>query len=237
MEKKIQKDDPIDSEKYVELGEAADEMFERYLWFLDEETFVEVVEWIRNFPESLKLSLNVEAAEVNEEEEIIPGTDKEHPLILSENRDGAYNIRVDIYKYFLKKLTFVGEKNNAQGVWINPWYFATHCHNVFLQIAYDFGIIIGIMYIIIVLMLYIRVLIGLIRRKSGSWYYRLFVSTIYATVYVVFGMFENVCPYGQLVFTMFFIAQYVVYHKGPEKPQVEAPKEIESEPETVEVPE
>ncbi len=233
--KKIQKNDPIDSEKYVELGEAADEMFERYLWFLDEETLNKVEQWIRDFPESLKLSLKAEAAHISAAEEkgegkkIEPGTEKEHPLVLSgKEGDGVYNVRLDIYKYFMNKLTLIGKKNNIQGVWIYNWYLATHCHNVFLQIAYDFGIIIGIMFIVVVFMLYIRVLIGLIRKRSGSWYYRLFVATIFTTLFVVFGMLEIDWTYGQLAFTMFFIVQYIVYHKGAESPQPEKKKEAEA---------
>lgn len=340
LEKKIQKNDPIDSEKYVELGEAADEIFERYLWFLDEETYVNVVRWIRDFPESLIAPLEVDAAEYSEglEKEIqanlwdgvdnsikqyicpktgkikpakseyrvsnpifmqdvcyvivssdiaftnnvgwrfldaegnvvaygkyaetekehiiiIPekakffqftwklntnlkieftniknknanvevvesGADSEHPLVLNDIQDGVYNVRLDIYKYFIGKLKLIGEKNNVQGVWIKRGYLATHCHNVFLQIAYDFGIIIGVMFIIVVLMFYRRVLIGLIQKKSGSWYYRLFVATMYVTLFVVFGIFEINWIYGQLPFTMFFLMQYVVFHKEPEKPLV-----------------
>lgn len=339
IEKKVQKNDSIYSEKYVELGEAADEMFERYFWFLDEETYANVVHWIRNFPQSLIAPLEVDAAEMSEgnDEEIYanwwdgvdnnikkyieprtgkindakssyrvsnpifiqdmccvivssdvaflsnvgwrfldeegnivaygayvqdekeqifvipeeakyfqftwkpsidknlkveftnirpenanvyviePGMDNEHPLVINDNQEGAYNVRLDIYKYFLDKLTLIGEKNNVQGVWLNKKYLATHCHNVFLQIAYDFGIIIGIMFILIVLIFYVRVIISLIQRRSGSWYYRSFVATMYVTLFVVFGMFELDWVYGQLPFTMFFLMQYVVYHRAPER--------------------
>lgn len=231
LEGKIKKGDPIDSEKYVELGEAADEMFERYLWFLDDETFVKVERWIREFPDSL--SLKVDAA--NEGDEAQRESEQKQQLILSKDQDGAYDVRIDIYRYFWEKLTLIGVKNSEQGVWIGWWSFATHCHNLFLQIAYDFGIIIGIMFIIVVIIFYIRVLIGLIKRRSGSWYYRLFVCTMYTTLFIVFGMLEIDWTYGQLPFTMFFISQYIVYHKEPERPQP-GPKQEEVLPDE-EVPE
>lgn len=244
IEEKVQKGDDAYSEKYVEFDEASREMFDRYLWFLDEETALEVEEWIREFPDRLKMSLKVEAAgalkllassemssssdvsePLTEAEEIMPGDDPEHPLDRTMEDVEGYDIRLDIYRYFWNKLTLIGEKGNKQGVWLNKWYLASHCHNLFLQIAYDFGIIIGIIFILIVLMIYIRVLVGLVRKKSGAWYFRLYVVTVYTTLFVVFGMTECVWIYGQLPFTMFFIVQYVLYHKGPDAVEHKAVRE------------
>ncbi len=238
IEEKIQKGDEAYSEKYVEFDEASEEMFDRYLWFLDEETAQKVEEWIREFPDSLKTSLKVEAAEASDiaseaVEEIELGADPQHPLELSTPTFEGYDVRLDIYRYFWNKLTLIGEKGSKQGVWLKPWYQATHCHNLFLQMAYDFGIIIGIVFILVVLMLCIRVLVGLIRKKSGVWYYRLYVVAGFTTIFVVFGMTECVWIYGQLPFTMFFIVQYVLYHKGPDsvdRKEVEA-VEVASEEE------
>lgn len=222
IEEKIQKGDDAYSEKYVEFNEATREMFDRYLWFLDEETALKVEEWIREFPDSLKASLKVEAAEASDieaevvEEEIEPGTDPQHPLDWTMKDLEGYDVRLDIYRYFLNKLKLMGEKGSVQGVWLSSNYLASHCHNLFLQMAYDFGIIIGIVFILIVLMIFIRVLVGLIRKKSGAWYFRLYVVAGFTTIFVVFGMTECVWIYGQLPFTMFFIVQYVLYHKGPD---------------------
>ena len=152
---------------------------------------------------------------------IEPGTDRQHPLILSEKQDGLYDVRLDIYKYFLKKLTLIGEKNNVQGVWLSKNYQATHCHNVLIQMAYDFGIIIGIFFIGVIIMLFNKIILGLTERKSGAWYYRLFITAGFTTVFVVFGMFENVWTYGELIFTMFWVVQYIVYHKQPHEIEAE----------------
>ena len=174
--------------------------FFQFTWDIDKNTNVRI-----DFSDVEFENANIKVVE--------PGVDSEHPLILSDNREGVYDVRMDIYKYFLRKLKLIGEKNNVQGVWISWWYQATHCHNLFLQISYDFGIIIGIIFILIVLMFYIGVLIDLIRKRSGSLYYRLFVATIYVTLFIVFGMLEINWTYGQLSFAMFFLVQYVMYHK------------------------
>lgn len=340
LDKKINKFDQNDSPKYIEFDEAIPEMFDRYLWFLDESTAEALEAFIRDFPQSLITSMEVYAADsieitkgyiypnkwdgvdknvkeyinprsglinnaeseyrvsnpifikdvsytiissnvelhsnvgwrfldyggeivayggyVNDEKEQIflipenasyfqftwkpsihtnfnveftnrrpeyinvevvePGSDKNHPLVLKGNKgEGAYDSRIDIYRYFMGKLKWVGEENNVQGVWINRWFFASHCHNVFLQFAYDFGIIVGVIFILFILISYITALIGLIKRRTGQNYFRLFVCVGYTTLFVVFGMLEIDWAYGQLPFTLFWLVQYVIVHKEPEK--------------------
>ncbi len=224
LDKKIQIHDQNDSEKFVEFDEALEEMFERYLWLLDDVTAQALEGFIRDFPDSLKLSIQADAAELVEFELfkptaiVEPGSDNKHPLNLSgEKGEGAYDSRIDIYRYFLGKLKWIGEENTVQGVWIRPWYQASHCHNVFLQFAYDFGIIIGVMFILFVLISYITALICLIKRRTGQNYFRLFVTVGYTTLFVVFGMLEIDWAYTQLPFTLFFLVQYVIVHKEPEK--------------------
>ncbi len=210
---KVQKNEAHDSEKYIEFDEASAVMFDRYLWFLKEEDQVNVEQWIRNIPErmreKLQLILRVDAAEFSN----MPGDSAENPLQWREEREEYYDVRLEIYDYFLKKLKWIAEEDTVQGVWLTKWNFASHCHNVFLQIAYDFGLIIGFWFIGIVMLMYICFFIGLIRRRSGPWYFRLYVATSYTTLFVVFGMFECVWIYGQLPFTLFFMMQYIVYHQ------------------------
>ena len=221
---KINRHDPNDSEKFVEFDEAINEMFDRYLWFMDDVTSEALEGFIRNFPDSLKLSIQVDAAELVDLELfkptaiIEPGTDKEHPLELSGYvGNGSYDYRYDIYRYYWGKLKLIGDNNNLQGVWINKTYFASHCHNVFLQFAYDFGIIVGVIFILFVLISYITALFGLIKRRTGQNYFRLFVCVGYTTLFVTFGMLEQDWLYGQLAFTMFWLVQYVIVHKELEK--------------------
>ncbi len=225
LDKKVQKHDQNDSEKYIEFDEAVSKMFDRYLWFLDDTTAETIERFIRDLPESLNISIKVDAAELDyivrfKPTAIIePGSDKYHSLGMS-NEDAVYNSRKEIYKYYLNKLKWIGDENNIQGVWVLEWYYASHCHNVFLQFAYDFGIIIGVVFILFVLISYITVLIGLIKRRTGQNYFRLFVCVGYTTLFVVFGMLEIDWAYGQLPFTLFWIVQYVIVHKEPEKVSV-----------------
>lgn len=224
----IQKGDPIDSEKYVELEEALKKMYSRFFGLIEKkDTNKESAkaDWLDIFMPALVAEASEwsdwYAAYYNPLDEvyIAPGTDSAHPLLTYRDSLDPVKTRLSIYKYFLERLELIGEKENPQGVWIHSNYFASHTHNVFLQIAYDFGIIIGVFFIGITFMIYNKVLFGLLEKKSGSLYYRLFVTVGFASVLVVFGMLEMCWVYGQLPFTMFFIVQYIVYHKEEERLQ------------------
>ena len=80
--------------------------------------------------------------------------------------------------------------------------------------AYEFGWLVGVLLIFLSIQLYNKALFGIGERKSGAWYYRLFVTLSYATVMVVFGILEMNWVFGYLSFTMFFLVQYVLYHRS-----------------------
>ena len=237
-DEKIQKGDPIDSEKYVELEEALERMYDRFSWFFKE---LDARKDVRiDWKDIVLPPMKVQAASdewyeafYNPEDEVYiePGTDKKHPLLTIEEAESDVTIRVSIYKYFLNHLSLIGEKGNKQGVWLTKRYYATHCHNVLLQFAYDFGIIIALFFVAVVFMLYNRVLFGLTEKKSGAWYYRLFVTVSFATLFLAFGTLDIVWTYGQLPFIMFWVVQYIVYHKQPHEVEAEEMLALEEDSE------
>lgn len=220
QEKKINKGDAVNSEKYIELEEALEGLSLRFLWFVSNDIASKTVfnflnpmvahasdwsEWVDEYSYYNR----------NDEVYIEPGTDSKHPLLTSNDLRDPFKIRMGIYGFFVDKLKIFGEENSEPGVWLARNYYATHTHNVLLQMAYDFGILIGLLFVVLLIMLYNKVIFGCIERKNGSWYYQLFVMAGFITVFVVFGMLEISWIYGQLSFTMFWIVQYPVYHKQP----------------------
>ncbi len=231
IEKKIQQGDPIDDEKYVEFEEMLEENFGRMLWFLEseEEETEEVSKGDFNLLWLLGPSLKVEATnrtvKVPEEwyevywypEDTMfmePGCDSRHPILLPEERDDPVKVRMAIWQYYFKELNLTGVREETGGPWITRTAQAIHAHNFFLQMAYEFGWPVGVLLIFLSIQLYNKALFGIVERKSGAWYYRLFVTLSYATVMVVFGMLEMNWVFGYLSFTMFFLVQYVLYHRN-----------------------
>lgn len=228
VEEKIQKGDTIDSLKYYEIEEALDGNIVRYLWFMnveDAEAFESnIIRWFEKIlnPMQVQAIENVEEyCELTDEVYIEPGTDSKHPLLKNDEEYNSIKVRLEIYEYFMNKLELIGKTNKSQGVWLHWNFQATHCHNIFLQMAYDFGIIVGSIFIIVTFMLFMRIYRGLFENKSPMWYFRLFISAGFATIEVVFGMTEMAYIYGQLPLTMFWFVQYIIYHKQPHEIEAE----------------
>lgn len=209
--------------RQIEFEEVSTELFERLFWFSGE-IAEDVHEFINELFELLMPVMIVEAESweeeynsVLDEDYVEPGTDREHPLFSWKEQGDPVKTRLGIYKFFINRLELVGEENTPQGVWLSRIYLATHTHNFFLQIAYDFGIIVAVLLITIVLMLYGRVIKGLFERKSGAWYFRLFCTAVFVTAFLAFGMLEITWTYGQIGFTLFWMMQYPLYHKEEPK--------------------
>lgn len=241
IETKIQQGDPIDDEKYVDFEEMLEENFGRILWFLESEEKTEdavsQVGVLQREPAKAEFnllwllgpSLKVEAAnrsiKVPEEwyevywypEDTMfmePGCDSRHPILLPEEYNDYVKIRMAIWQYYFMELNLTGVHEETEGPWITRYFQAIHTHNFFLQMAYEFGWLVGVLLIFLSIQLYNKALFGIGERKSGAWYYRLFVTLSYATVMVAFGMLEMSWVFGYLSFTMFFLVQYVLYHKN-----------------------
>lgn len=219
---KIHKGDSSDDEKYVEFEEMLEYNFGRILWFheLEENSSNETAREDFNLLWLLGPKLMVKASSWEEiywypEDTIYmaPGSDHRHPILLPEDYENPIKIRMAIYEYYFKELNLTGEHEGEQGVWITWDYYAPHAHNIFLQMAYEFGWPVGVVLIFLSVQLYNRALFGIVERKLGSWYYHLFVTLAFASVAVVFGMLEISWTYGCLSFTMFFFVQYLLYHE------------------------
>lgn len=213
---KVQKDDPIDSEKYVELEEAVKKFFGRLLWFADFSS--------NEISRLFNLSMVAHAAEegggregylVQEEEEVYvePGTDPEHPVFPDlVNMDDTLKLRTGIYGHYFKNLNLMGHPRSDRSVWITKYYNPAHAHNLFLQWSFDFGVLAGLLFIVIVFFSYYTAIRGVKRKKQGACYYLLMMLSGFTTVFVLFGMLEIDWTYGQAAFSLYFVIQYLVFH-------------------------
>ncbi len=231
LEKKVRQGDAIDSDKYTDLETVLEKAFGRLFWFREEEktTLMEL------FPGRLPI---VEAAEadvlIRAEEwpvtastegmtvggiqtvsglSIKPGEDKTVPLLTAEEAEDPVQVRMGIYKYYVENTKWLGRRGGTPDLWLTSSYSAPHAHNIFLHIAGEYGWIIGGMFLLMILLSYHNVLMGLVEKRQGKWYFRLFVTVIFTTVAVSFGMLEICWTFGQLPFTMLFLVQYMTFHR------------------------
>ncbi len=220
---KIQEGDPVNSEKYIKFRDVLEMNMGRFFGVTKEEEIPPAENMVSgSWLDLLAPSLVVYASEwedeywyPDDEVYIEPGTDSRHPLLSEQYAENSIKIRQAIYSYFLKELNFTGHYKEAPSVWVTPNYCAPHTHNIILQMAYEFGIPVGIAFIAIIFMLANKIVLTLCEGGNGSTNYRLFVTSGFVTVFVLFGMVEISWIYGQLPFTMFFMMQYLLYHCKP----------------------
>lgn len=142
------------------------------------------------------------------EDGVVPGTDSNHPVfsyVEYSKYDSIMGIRKYVYKYFVSGLNMFGHETPYPNVWITTDFYAYHCHNAFLQIAYCFGIIPGILLLIIPIS--VVVYASRLFKKSGDkvpWY---MIFVMFAQLaFWIDGIFECDVFTGKMIFTLFFIS-------------------------------
>ena len=218
---KIQRDDPIDSEKYTELEDVLEGIFRRILWFADFGSR----EVSRLFRPSM-VAYAAETAEVGEAEEYVDwatlGTDSAHPMLTrAEDVSDDVKVRTSIYRYYLKHLNWNGHIGGEHGVWVSEGFLALHAHNVLLQMAFNYGMPVGCLFIAIIGLVYFALAANIRTSKKGRDYFYLLCMGGFTTVFVAFGMLEISWNYGQVSFAMFFVVLYLVCRRWPGKKAIE----------------
>ena len=116
------------------------------------------------------------------------------------------DIRVAIFKAYWKDLNWRGHSEKEGYYLITPKYRCWHAQNLWLQIAYYYGIPAGILLVVLtVVMIYYyisRCYKGKLDQKYGV------LPLLFVILYFTFGLMEVVWNPGQLVFVLIFLVQH-----------------------------
>lgn len=207
--------DPWNSSKYISVEEALDNGIGRiFLAFgVDYHTFLEKFQSrfgvMKVYAEEL-----AEASETDQVWEN-PGSSPSNYFILDGiDIENAMDARKVIYAYYWQHLNFIGHSSEEQGFYTILEIYYTHAHNMFLQIAYDYGIPAGIL--IIGIYLY-SIFLALRMRKPEGW-----VCTAFLLGIVCFGLMEMTLTPGQITVPLMWI---MFYFAGKESRVLPKPKE------------
>lgn len=196
--------DPWNSEKYIS--------FERAL-YVDVGRVLELIgvssqSWIPQLMDFIQ-ALPVHAEELDVQEiEAEAGSNPDNPF--NPSGELAYwsstEARKIIYTYYWNHLNLVGHDKQHSGFWISRDTYYGHAHNMFLQVAYDYGIIPGILFLLVYLYsLYRAFRLWL----KGNWTCIVFLLAI-----LCFGMVEMVLVSGQITVTLMAIMFYFTGRDG-----------------------
>lgn len=194
-DKKVAVYDSADSEKYVELDELIETALGRIVFvFFDPESKNE------NDTEVLESSKNDTSNDTIEQNGII--------------KDASYNTRLEISEMYLRELTWWG--NKADPAKSEAMY--THAHNLYIQIAYFYGIPSGILLIVLMVALFVRIS----KKIKNNIVNPYMILALLITIGFFFtGLTNVVWNIGQLFLFLIFFVQY------PYKDDVNYLEEIE----------
>lgn len=188
---KVHSFDPADSWKYVEMDEFLDTVFGR-IW--------------RTFQSSVRdpfvLVAEAAAPEDSSQEELeISG---------SENMDTSLRIRLSIYKAYFQDLNILGH-GPSEGMFQfkDQPYHAWHAQNLWLEVAYRYGIPTGILFVVVTLWLLIY---HFRRMKETKELARAVIPLLVCLVFFGYGTMEVVWNLGQYILVLFFVVQHPLFY-------------------------
>ena len=114
---------------------------------------------------------------------------------------------------YLSELNMVGHMDEENGVLVTPYYKAVHAHNMYLQLAFDFGMPIGIMFIGYLLLNIIRLCKAAFCTKVCG-YIGLFLVLVNVCA---FGLFEMMWENGYMAFSLLFLTTCIMIGEDKSK--------------------
>lgn len=197
--------DPWNSLKYVSFDEVIYGDVMRYLKLLGGQQD----RWITQFQNFMwALPVHAEEMDGREKVEADEGDNPENPFNpLGElTYSSSIEARKVIYTYYWNHLNITGHDKEHSGFWISDYTYCDHAHNIFLQVAYDYGIIPGILFALIYLYSLYR---AFLLCRKGNWICMVFLLAI-----LCFGMAEMVLVSGQITVTLMAIMFYFTGRDG-----------------------
>lgn len=196
--------DPWNSTKYISFEDVVYNDVNRLLQSIG----IGPDKWIVQF-QQLMQALPVHAEELDAQEiEVEAGSNPDNPF--NPSGELAYwsstEARKTIYTYYWNHLNLVGHDKQHSGFWISGDTYYGHAHNMFLQVAYDYGIIPGILFLLIYLYSLYRAFRLCLK---GNWTCIVFLLAI-----LCFGMAEMVLVSGQITVTLMAIIFYFTGRDG-----------------------
>jgi hypothetical protein len=192
-EKSVRSFDPWNSERYVTFERAVNRNLGRILKVVGITMQYQDGELHINTPFSIK---------ADAEEYIEPGSSKEHPYLQDgevNTKDGTLDpARVAIWTYFFRHLNWEG---HTAGI----FYYRSdnafgNAHNMFLHIAFLYGILPGLLFLV----WNVWCLIRLVRRRDMTG----IVGAMMMIAIMTYGMFEQATTTGQITLSLLFVLNY-----------------------------
>lgn len=149
----------LDSRNFMRVGRFID-VFAEKIFGIPEGTFDiygEIREYERTHPKTRDAKAEKEPGRDPWEGQLVASADYVPEDVPRE--DDYTNGRLDIFRSYIEQLNLTGHEEMGALLWNGE--IATHAHNIYLQVAYDHGIFVGILFVLVGAATFIR----------SCWYY------------------------------------------------------------------
>lgn len=187
--------DPWNSERYISFETAVNKDIGRLLRVFGITLRIEEGDLYFALP----IVMSVHAAEIGE-----PGDSLDNPFHYEEKEGNLLGSRAPIYHYYATHLNLIGHEGSGNFHIVGDGYREvteiSHAHNMFLQMAYDYGIIAGGLFLIWNLWCMVR----LLRRKDLTG----IVCAAFLAAILTYGFAETAVTTGQITMSLLFVIYY-----------------------------
>lgn len=191
-EERVHAWDEWDSGKYVEFIELLDNAIGR------------TTEITNKIFGELPFCLKTLAAESNAQKAALLATYEEY--------SDPFVVRKTIYTQYFLKLNLIGHTKDDQGFQLTPDSWVGHAHNIYLQYATDFGVVMIVFFIA----LGIASVINLLKGFYKTCKLKDQISVMFILIPLLFGIFEYAWGSGTITITLLFVCwrQPMIGFKG-----------------------
>lgn len=190
-------------------------LFHHPVWFWGEWSEVRVHSWDAwNSEKYMKIDIVISAALGRMSEIIgrlsivqsalilkVHAAEQNFQILMDEQSWDQMLIRKTIYSQYLKKLNLLGHTQKDQGFQMFSNYWIGHAHNIYLQYATDFGVIMGGCFIVLSVKSIINLLVYYFRSRRIE-----FVEGfLFIQIPILFGMLEYAWGSGAVTIILLFI--------------------------------
>ncbi len=204
-EERVQPHDPWDSPKYTSWSDVVKQNLGR---------LTDLIPWLgenKSATECLgSLQEKTVAVGAFPEEAVQADRPPEKTVILEKST----HVRVKIYQYYASQLNLWGHKEEENGLQVNDHYYAPHAHNLFLQYAFHYGSIAGILFVLMVF-----------AALKMLWSQGLSLFILYLSLFV-FGMTEIMWRTGTLPYCLMYLIPLILQEPAGQRSKREGTKVV-----------
>lgn len=212
---KVHSFDPADSWKYVEMDEFLETVLGR-IWGTFQSSVKDPLVLVAEAAEPQQITDTeqdqpTQEQELNQEQQL-EESGQELELSGSGEMDASLNIRLSIYKAYIQDLNLLGH-TQSEGMYqfSDLDYHAWHAQNLWLEVAYRYGIPAGILFVIMTVCLLVY---HLRRMKQSPDLPRAVIPLLVCLVFFGYGTMELVWNVGQYILVLFFIVQHPGFYRS-----------------------